>query len=134
MDAFLEQDPNSKCAIESLAKNNTVVLAGEINSKAHVDYDKVVRQAIEKVGYNIEGGYDINTYKLINLIDKQAPEIAHSVHENKKPEDIGAGDQGLMIGYATDESEEYLPMTLVYATKLALGLRVSRETGEIPWL
>lgn len=94
----------------------------------------MVRQAIEKVGYNIEGGYDISTFKLINLLDKQAPEIAHSVHENKRPEEIGAGDQGLMIGYASDESEEFLPMTLVYATKLAHGLRVARESGELPWL
>jgi S-adenosylmethionine synthetase len=88
-----------------------------------VDYEKVVKNAIQTVGYNIEGGYDISTFKLINLLDQQAPEIAHSVHENKKLEDIGAGDQGLMIGYATDETDEYLPMTLVYATKLALALR-----------
>lgn len=92
MDAYLEQDPNAKCGIETLAKNNSVVVAGEVNSTATIDVEKVVRKAIEKVGYNIEGGYDVENYKLINLLDKQAPEIAQSVHINKKPEEIGAGD------------------------------------------
>ena len=119
LDEFLKQDPNSKTGIETLAKSNTVVLAGEINSTAKVDYEKVVREACKRVGYSKENGYDVEGMKVINLIEQQSPEIANSVHVNKNPEDIGAGDQGLMIGYATDETEEYLPLTLVYATKLA---------------
>lgn len=134
LDAYLSQDPKAKCGIETLAKNNTVVVAGEVSSIANVDVEKVVKEAIKKVGYNIEGGFDVENYKLINLLDKQAPEIAQSVHINKNPEDIGAGDQGLMIGYATDETEEYLPLTLVYSTKLAIALREAKETNEIPWL
>ena len=134
LDAYLRQDPNAKCGIETLAKNNTVVVAGEVSSVAVVDVEQVVREAIRRVGYNLEGGYDVDNYKLINLLDRQAPEIAQSVHINKRPEDIGAGDQGLMIGYATDETEEFLPLTLVYATKLAIALREAKQSGEIPWL
>lgn len=134
LDAYLAQDPKAKCGIETLAKNNTVVVAGEVTSTATIDVEKIVREAIIKVGYNKEGGYDVENYKLINLLDKQAPEIAQSVHINKRPEEIGAGDQGLMIGYATDETEEYLPMTLVYATKLAIALREAKENNSIPWL
>lgn len=134
LDAFLSQDENAKCGIEVLAKNNTVVLAGEINSTAQVDYEKVVKEACAKIGYTNEYGYDLENIKIINLIDKQAYEIANSVHVNKNPEQIGAGDQGLMIGYATDETEEMLPLTLVYATKLLKELALARENKSLPFL
>ena len=134
LDAFLTQDENAKCGIEVLAKNNTVVLAGEINSTATVDYEKVVKDVCQQVGYTNEYGYDLENIKIINLIDKQAYEIANSVHVNKKPEEIGAGDQGLMIGYATNETEEMLPLTLVYATKLLRELANARENKTLDFL
>lgn len=92
MDAFLAQDENAKCGIEVLAKNNSVVLAGEVNSTAQIDYDTIVKEVCKKIGYTEEYGYDLANIRIINLIDKQTQEIANSVHINKKPEDIGAGD------------------------------------------
>lgn len=136
LDAFLSQDPQSKVACETLIKNNTVVLGGEVNSKATIDFEAVVRTGLRPIGYhNADVDFCPETCQIINLIDVQSPEIARSVHENKADEDIGAGDQGLMMGYATNETEEMLPMTLVLATKLILRIKQVRAMGTpLSWL
>ena len=135
VDAHLAQDPYSAVAIETLLKNNTVIVAGEIKSKANIDFESVIRSALSDVGYtDAETGFDHKTCIITLLIDKQSMEIANSVHEGKKDEEIGAGDQGLMIGYASNECEEMLPLTLVYATKLITELNKARKDGSIDWL
>ncbi len=134
LDALLEQDPNSKVACETLVKNNHIIVAGEITSQGKIDYQAVIKKACQEIGYVKENGYDLDKLDILVLIEKQSQEIAESVHFEKKEEDIGAGDQGIMIGYATNESEEMLPMTMVYATKLALRLHEARVTKDIEWL
>lgn len=103
LDACLAVDPESKVACESAVKNSLCMLFGEIQTEAEVNFEQVARQAIKEVGYNSsEIGMDYKTATIIVAIDKQSPDIAQGVHLNKKEEEIGAGDQGFMIGYATD--------------------------------
>lgn len=135
LDALLAIDPYAKVACETLIKNNTVIVAGEILTTADINYDKVVRDALTEIGYDDEEtGFNPVTARVEIMLDKQSPEIANSVHVGKDEEDIGAGDQGLMIGYATDESPEFMPLTLVYATRIITELRKARLNGTIPWL
>lgn len=135
LDACLEEDPNARVAVETLAKSNTIVVAGELTFSGNVDIDKVVRKAIKEIGYeDAETGCDYKTCNVINYITKQSPEIANAVHEKKNPEEFGAGDQGLMIGYATDETPEAMPLTYVLATQLIQNLHKARKSGQIPWL
>lgn len=135
LDKLLEQDPSSVAGIETLIKNNTVIVAGEISSSAIVDYKKIVREVLTTIGYDdAETAFDPRTAHIEIIIDPQSKEIADSVYVDKKDEDIGAGDQGMMIGYATNESSELLPLTMVYATRLILELRKARLSGAIPWL
>lgn len=103
LDACLEVDPNSKVACESAVKNSLCMMFGEIQTEAEVNFEQVARKAIKEVGYTSNDiGMDYKTATIIVAIDRQSPDIAQGVHLNKKDEDIGAGDQGLMIGYATD--------------------------------
>lgn len=135
LDALLTIDPYAKVACETLIKNNTVIVAGEILTTADINYDKVIRDALTEIGYDDEEtGFNPVTARVEIMLDKQSPEIANSVHVGKDEEDIGAGDQGLMIGYATDESPEFMPLTLVYATRIIAELRKARLNGTIPWL
>lgn len=135
LDAHLAQDPNSAVAVETLLKNNTVIVAGEIHTKAKVDCEAVIRNALKDVGYtSAETGFDPTTATITLLLDTQSVEIANSVHTNKTDEELGAGDQGLMIGYATDECEEMLPLTLVYSTRLIVELNKARKDESIDWL
>jgi len=135
LDACLAQDPNSKVACETACKSNLVMVFGEITSNAKLSYEQVVREAIKNVGYDsIEKGCDYKNCTVMVAIEQQSIEIAESVHINKKEEDVGAGDQGLMIGYACDETPELMPLSHHLSLKICERLNELRNNGKLSWL
>ena len=135
LDACLEQDPNSKVAIEAIAKSNMILIAGELSTHAKIDIDEIVRNRIKEIGYDDESkGLNYKTCDILQKITLQSPDISQAVHEGKKEEDFGVGDQGHMFGYATNETEELFPFSHLMAIKLSMKLTEVRKKGILPWL
>lgn len=141
LDACLSVDPDSRVACETLVKSNVVIVAGEITTKANLNIDALVRSAIREIGYTtkeIDDKFNAEEVFINNLITKQSPDIAQGVNktlaEGKDHDKQGAGDQGIMFGYATNETEELMPAPVMYAHRILKELAKRRKSGTPAWL
>merc|ERR1719396_12749 len=143
LDTCLASDPKSKVACETATKDNMVMVAGEITTQTKIDYEKVVRGVVEKIGFDSyvddlssvdSKGLSFKSCEVLVRINKQSPDIAGGVHVGKEDLDVGAGDQGIMFGYASDETEDCMPLTHSVATKLGKTLTDVRKSGKLWWL
>ena len=134
LDAILEQDPHARVACETMIKTGAVLVGGEITTSAWVDLDDVVRGTICDIGYtSSDVGFDGKTCAVLSLIGKQSPDIAIGV-DRGNPEEQGAGDQGLMFGYASDETDVLMPAPITFAHRLVRRQAEVRKNGTLPWL
>jgi S-adenosylmethionine synthetase len=136
LDAILAQDPNARVACETLCSTGLIVMSGEITTAANVDYMHVARAAVKRIGYDSSDiGFDYRTCAVLTAFNKQSPDIAQGVNRTKEEEmDQGAGDQGLMFGYACDETPQLMPMPIYYAHRLMERQAELRKDGRLPWL
>jgi len=135
LDACLKDDPASKVACETCTKTGMVMVFGEITTKSKVNYEQVVRDTLKKIGYDDkEKGIDYRNCNVVVALEEQSPDIAQSLKLDQKPEDLGAGDQGHMFGYACDETPELMPLTHHLATALGARLTQVRVEGICKWV
>ncbi|OUS27513.1 methionine adenosyltransferase [Thalassotalea sp. 42_200_T64] len=134
LDAIIAKDKHSRVACETMVKTGVAIISGEVSTTAWVDLEKITRKVISDIGYtSSEVGFDGETCGIMNLIGQQSPEIAQGV-DRSKPEDQGAGDQGLMFGYATNETPSLMPAPLYYSHRLVERQAEMRKSGVLPWL
>ena len=134
LDEIIRQDPHARVACETLIKTGAAIIAGEITTSAWVDLENIVRKTISDIGYNSSDvGFDGQTCAVISLIGKQSSDIAMGV-DNKNPEHQGAGDQGLMFGYASNETDVFMPAPITYAHRLVKRQAHERKSGALSWL
>lgn len=134
LDAILAQDPRARVACETYVKTGMVLVGGEINTNAWVDIEEITRNTVRNIGYiHSDMGFDANSCAVLNAIGKQSPDINQGV-DRERPEDQGAGDQGLMFGYATNETEVLMPAPVTYAHRLMQRQAEVRKEGILPWL
>jgi S-adenosylmethionine synthetase len=143
LDAIFEQDPESRVACETMATTGVVIVAGEISTTAHVDYPRIVRDTVQSIGYNDASfGFDSKTCSVMTSIDEQSPDIAMGVDKAAEQragtgdsyDEIGAGDQGMMFGYACNETEDLMPMPIWLAHRFAERLTAVRKDGTLDYL
>ena len=134
LDAIFEQDTHARVAVETLVKTGMVIIAGEVTTSAWVDLEDIVRQTVREIGYNSSRiGFDWESCAVLNAIGKQSPDIAMGVDESDDHEQ-GAGDQGLMFGYASSETDVLMPAPITYAHRLVKRQSEVRKNGTLPWL
>ncbi len=133
LDLVLAQDPKARVACETLVKTSMIVVAGEISAKAQINWEKAIRDLLLKIGYDsVNSGLDANSCSIINAISQQSSDIAIGV--DRIEDDQGAGDQGLMFGYATNETDVLMPAPIAYAHRLMQRQAFLRKSGKLPWL